>query len=461
MSIPRFPPAMVLFLPLSAFATQLSIAQDPCLDWTLVGGGLGNIEIYCQCQPPQAPSSGDYPMVFDPSHGVTVLYAKLGGGPQFDRFFLRARGWTQCTASGTPLDQAATRMAYDPVNQGVLLFHNPLVFQDCPTPIRTYFWDGTRFDQIAIGGPSCRSRYWMTTDTHRRRIVLFGGRETTANLNDTWEWDGTQWIQRLPSNSPSPRVAHSMTFDSVRNVVVMFGGEDNNGLIAAQTWEWNGVNWILRTPLNSPSRRSHPSMAFDEARGVVVLFGGTDINGPTNDTWEWDGVNWMQRITPNPPPPCSGAGMVYDSRRGKIVLLGNCTGVLYPSPCTYEYPQTPPVRIKVPPTAQSACVGDGPITLTVDAVGNPPLTYQWNRGGVALNLPGATTPTLTIPIADFGSAGDYTVVVTNSCGSVESAAASLTVCAGVSGCPSPVDVNGDGLIDGADIQRIVEVLLGL
>jgi hypothetical protein len=33
----------------------------------------------------------------------------------------------------------------------------------------------------------------MAYDAARSRLVLFGGYNGTENLNDTWEWDGTQW----------------------------------------------------------------------------------------------------------------------------------------------------------------------------------------------------------------------------------------------------------------------------
>jgi hypothetical protein len=34
----------------------------------------------------------------------------------------------------------------------------------------------------------------MAYDKQRDRIVLFGGRAGPgADLNDTWEWDGTAW----------------------------------------------------------------------------------------------------------------------------------------------------------------------------------------------------------------------------------------------------------------------------
>ncbi len=95
----------------------------------------------------------------------------------------------------------------------------------------------------------------------------------------------------------------------------------------------------------------------------------------------------------------------------------------------------------------------------MQAQGDPPLSYQWRKGGTNCNEPGATSPTLTIDTVDFGSSGNYDVVVSNACGSVVSGPANLDVCVGVQGC-SPADLTGDGVIDALDIQRFIEVLIG-
>ncbi len=54
--------------------------------------------------------------------------------------------------------------------------------------------------------------------------------------------------------------------------------------------------------------------------------------------------------------------------------------------------------------------------------------YQWRRNGAAIS--GATDATLLLPAVSAAAAGDYSVVVTNSSGSVASSAATVTVEAG-------------------------------
>jgi len=75
---------------------------------------------------------------------------------------------------------------------------------------------------------------------------------------------------------------------------------------------------------------------------------------------------------------------------------------------------------------QSASVNPGEsVTFSADATGTPVPTFQWRKGGVAIE--GATGASYTIAAAAAGDAGDYDVVVTNSAGSATSNVAVLTV----------------------------------
>jgi uncharacterized repeat protein (TIGR03803 family) len=64
-------------------------------------------------------------------------------------------------------------------------------------------------------------------------------------------------------------------------------------------------------------------------------------------------------------------------------------------------------------------------TITVAAMGTAPLSYQWKFNGV--DIPGATSATLTLTNITAANAGSYTVVVSNLEGSVPSNPVSLTV----------------------------------
>jgi hypothetical protein len=80
--------------------------------------------------------------------------------------------------------------------------------------------------------------------------------------------------------------------------------------------------------------------------------------------------------------------------------------------------------ITAQPTAQTVTAGTS-ATFAVVVTGTPAPSYQWNKNGTP--IAGATSATYTIPNPQPADAGNYAVTVTNSAGSVTSAAVALTV----------------------------------
>ena len=97
----------------------------------------------------------------------------------------------------------------------------------------------------------------------------------------------------------------------------------------------------------------------------------------------------------------------------------------------------------------------GAVALRVAAGGAEPLAYQWRRNGQSLvdggTINGATTSELVITGFSHQDAGQYDCVVTNACGSEISPPAKIDFCVD-SATP---DINGDGAVNGRDIQVFV------
>ena len=89
-----------------------------------------------------------------------------------------------------------------------------------------------------------------------------------------------------------------------------------------------------------------------------------------------------------------------------------------------KYSTTTPPTLAAQLEPQTILAGAG-ASLTIRAAGSPPLAYQWQKDGT--DLPGATSPTLTISAAYYTDAGSYRVVVRNGVGSVTSDPVSLVV----------------------------------
>ncbi len=99
-----------------------------------------------------------------------------------------------------------------------------------------------------------------------------------------------------------------------------------------------------------------------------------------------------------------------------VVSNGSCSVTSNPAALTV----TAATAITTQPAAVTACTGNANFSVTATGAG---LTYQWKKDGT--DIPNATNSTLSVPV-NANAAGNYTVVVTGTCGAVTSSAATLT-----------------------------------
>lgn len=102
------------------------------------------------------------------------------------------------------------------------------------------------------------------------------------------------------------------------------------------------------------------------------------------------------------------------------------------------------------PDPQDVCVG-ADVELTIQFEGNPNI-IRWRKDGQIIQ--GADQPTLLLEDVTAEDAGNYTVHIENMCGSSTSGPIAVQVSS--SGNP---DINGDGFINGGDIQPLVTAFL--
>jgi hypothetical protein len=222
-------------------------------------------------------------------------------------------------------------MAYDAARQQTVLFGGA---SGSPSN-DTWVWDGVNWIQKSPATlPPIRHHHAMAYDSQRQKVVMFGGynNQIGLSMNDTWEWDGTTWTQITPATSPTARYQHAMVYDAARQRVLLFGGYNNQlGVSMNDTWEWDGVNWAQKSPATSPIVKYGHGMAYDSNRQRVVLFGGSNNN---NHTWEWDGTNWAQKSPSTIPTGQSTIAMAYDSVRQKVIMFGGSSN---PNNITWEW----------------------------------------------------------------------------------------------------------------------------
>jgi hypothetical protein len=164
----------------------------------------------------------------------------------------------------------------------------------------------------------------MAYDSVRGRVVLFGGEGGGGSLlNDTWEWDGLEWVQQ-EDTGPTVRSGAAVAFDATRARTVLFGGAEAGGTGAGDTWEWDGRAWTQSADFG-PEPCTRAAMAFNGAD--TALYGGIGTLAPNANaplfgiTWDWNGKHWTARQDMGPGPRV-GHALAFDVGRSRIVLFG-------------------------------------------------------------------------------------------------------------------------------------------
>lgn len=271
---------------------------------------------------PLSPDHRNQALAYDSQRRTAVLFETSGGNRA--TFEWTGSSWAMRPSQASPPGAFFHALAYDSTRSRVVCF-SPVN----ESTSETWEWDGVSWERRASGSsPGPRSEYALAYDSGRSRLVLFGGKllGTSNLLSETWEWDGTAWLQLFPPASPPPRAGHSLAFDAARGRVVLFGGTLGQ-TPASDTWEWDGVVWTPQFPASSPPARYGATMAFDSTRGRVVLFGGIDGAGIfLNDTWEWDGAAWAPSPLTASPTGRYFPSMAYDEARRQVLLFGGLDG---------------------------------------------------------------------------------------------------------------------------------------
>ncbi|MCG3195269.1 MAG: hypothetical protein DIJKHBIC_04546 [Thermoanaerobaculia bacterium] len=215
----------------------------------------------------------------------------------------------------------------------------------------------------------------MAWDPRQQNIVMFGGGNGMWALDDTWVWNGSNWIQMSPSTKPQARFGHGMAFDGLTSTkgVALYGGVNSAAQYFDDVWYWNGSNWqnLTRSSYKLPARagvayaltpsdhaaaiggggpsglldghwiveggywekwvggvptnRANASAARDDARMQTILFGGNNSSGVLGDTWAFDGMSWKQIYPSGSPAARRYHAMAHDQVNRVTVLFGGTT----------------------------------------------------------------------------------------------------------------------------------------
>jgi hypothetical protein len=223
--------------------------------------------------------------------GLTAAYAVV------------ERRWTDLAPAHSPPPVLGGSLAYDPLNDELVLFGGGHVAEEGP------------------GG----------------KVVGYTG---------TWVYrfrDG-DWHRLTPEVEPPPRLCSRLVLDARRQALVLFGGDGQSHFLA-DTWLYDlkTRTWRASRAPGPPARAGHFTV-YDPETGWVIVGGGYNRRD-LSDLWAYDaGADRWQRLPGDVP---AGFYLTADlAPEKRLIVLVTCTrrpgdtltcNILYPVRTTYAY----------------------------------------------------------------------------------------------------------------------------
>jgi hypothetical protein len=235
----------------------------------------------------------------------------------------------------------------------------------------------------------------------------------TAPLSYQWQKNGANIAGATSASYATPVTT---TADSGVSFDVVVSNTAGTVTSAAATLTVNPAP-VAPTITAQPANQT---VAAGQTATFTVVAAGT---APLSYQWQKNGVNIAGATAPSYTTP---ATTISDSASTFRVIVSNTAGTVTSSAATLTVNPAPVApTITTQPGNQTVTAGQT-ATFTVVAAGTAPLGYQWQKNGA--NIAGATSTSYTTPVTTTGDSGtSFAVVVSNTAGTVTSAAATLTV----------------------------------
>jgi alpha-tubulin suppressor-like RCC1 family protein len=235
--------------------------------------------------------------------------------------------------------------------------------------------------------------FWIQTTSTRAESVL--GKRPACDGDSTGFWDMRISNGKLGMELMAPGVTDYLQLNATRQV--------NDGVYHHIAFVRQGTNGTLYIDGTFEVSGSTPGVTYLNTSGDFVIGRSAcvGVDGTQYLTGQMDEITVYELALSLPQ-----IQSIYNAGRS-----GKCT--------------TPsPPAILVQPANQIAVAGDN-IAFSVLAAGTQPLSYQWQFNGA--NLAAATASSLALSNVQLSDAGSYSVLVSNSVGTLLSSNALLTV----------------------------------
>jgi hypothetical protein len=255
-----------------------------------------------------------------------------------------------------------------------------------------------------VQSPAITSQPTNRTVTNGNNATFSVTATGTAPLRYQWRFNGTNISNE--TNSSLTIVAAAPANEGSYTVVVTNSAGSVTSAVA------------LLTVLVPPAITSQPANRTI-TNGNNATFNVTATGtAPLRYQWRFNGANISNETNTS----LTIVGATPANEGSYTVVITNTAGAVTSTIAT--------LTVLVPPAitgqpASQIVTNGSTVTFTVAATGTPALTYQWRFN--AANIAGANSATFVLNNAQPTNSGNYTVLVSNSAGSVTSAVALLTV----------------------------------
>ncbi len=268
-------------------------------------------------------------LAYDPERELAMLF---GGHGTADVWEWNGVNWGLKSVVG-PDARIGHELVFDSSRGEILLIGGKTQSVGTGYQKDVWSWSGNIWNQLANTSPPYPLA-WHATALHPRlkTPMLFGGEDDSTYFQTTY-YLVEEWVKSPPESSPVVRDSHATAFNESMGMGLLHGGWDSNDgdpTYLEDSWVWNGSDWLEVTDYNDPGPRHGGAMAYDPGTGRNILFGGKTVpgNGPTpdddvlDDTWAWDGT-WHIGELGFPPAGRCDAGVATGGSDSLLLFGGH------------------------------------------------------------------------------------------------------------------------------------------
>lgn len=246
----------------------------------------------------------------------------------------RAQNWVQLTpaAGNVPAPRVNAAAIYDSLNHRLVIFGGKTASENLNDvwafDLHNNGWSNLTPASGAVPAP----RFTANGVYHlnKQQMIIWAG-QGSAFFNDVWAFDlnAKTWTPFTPPNpQPNIRYGTAAVFDPKAKELVTFAGFTDAGRFD-DTWRFN-VNtgmWREVAPATHPEKRCLHTASYDALKHRMIMYGG-QTNGPRGDIWAFDlATNTWKDLTPATSP----AGRwfptnIFDAANNRVIIFGGNLG---------------------------------------------------------------------------------------------------------------------------------------